>query len=220
MPVVDVELPALPGAKKAGPAGPATSAEHVLFPNVAVTVAHGHLFVASHYDFLTKVLGKEEARVKPGDTLADSIEYQQVTKALDQFGAKAKCARSFAKTDEQYRATYELIRQNKMPESETMLGRMLNTRLRHAARRGCPASRRSTAASSPTTSSCAATSVPAVSGREQGPGLSRGSVHSRLLRRGQLSQSAFGFSSQGRSRCRRSSEASALKLTLPCRHCA
>ena len=29
--------------------------------------------------------------------------------------------------DEEYRATYELIRQGRMPESETMLGRTLNT---------------------------------------------------------------------------------------------
>jgi len=115
------------GAKK--PVRPARTSkgEGALFPNVAVTAAHGQLLVASHYDFLIKVLGKEEARVKSGDTLADSIEYQQVTKALDGFRAKAKCARNFAKTDEQLRATYELIRQNKMPESETMLGRILNT---------------------------------------------------------------------------------------------
>jgi hypothetical protein len=114
------------GAKK--PVRPARTPkrEDALFPNVAVTAARGQLLVASHYDFLVQVLGKEEARVKSGDTLVDSIEYQQVTKALDQFKAKAKCARSFVKTDEQYRATYELIRQNKMPESQTMLGRILN----------------------------------------------------------------------------------------------
>lgn len=121
-----VELPGLPGAKK--PVRPKRGGTRgtVLFPNLAVTAAHGQLLVASHYDFLTKVLGKEEARIKSNDTLGQSVEYQQVAKALDQFGVKAKCARGFAKTDEQYRATYELIRQNKMPESETMLGRILN----------------------------------------------------------------------------------------------
>ena len=34
--------------------------------------------------------------------------------------------RAFSRTDEEYRPTYELIRQNKMPESETMLARLLN----------------------------------------------------------------------------------------------
>ncbi len=92
-----------------------------------MTVANGHLFIASHYDFLTKVLGKVEERVKAGNTLADLVEYQQVTKAITQFLDKARCAVSFTKTDEQYRATYELVRQNKMPESETMLGRVLNS---------------------------------------------------------------------------------------------
>jgi hypothetical protein len=32
----------------------------------------------------------------------------------------------FSRTDEEYRPTYELVKQNKMPESETMLGRVLN----------------------------------------------------------------------------------------------
>lgn len=126
VPEYSVELPPLPGAKKAVRPGRGGKREHVVFPNLSVTAAHGQLLVASHYDYLAKVLGKEEARIKSGDLLSQSVEYQQVTKALEQFGVKAKCARGFAKTDEQYRATYELIRQNKMPESETMLGRILN----------------------------------------------------------------------------------------------
>ncbi|HYW80692.1 MAG TPA: hypothetical protein VE890_14020, partial [Thermoguttaceae bacterium] len=39
------------------------------------------------------------------------------------------CARTFNRTDENARATYELIRQGKMPESETVLGRLLNALL-------------------------------------------------------------------------------------------
>jgi len=34
--------------------------------------------------------------------------------------------RAFVRTDEAYRPTYELLRQGKMPESETLLGRVLN----------------------------------------------------------------------------------------------
>ena len=34
--------------------------------------------------------------------------------------------RSFSRTDEEYRPTYELIRQGKMPESESLLGKLLN----------------------------------------------------------------------------------------------
>ena len=32
----------------------------------------------------------------------------------------------FSRTDEEYRPTYELIRQNKLPESEGMLAKLLN----------------------------------------------------------------------------------------------
>ena len=35
-------------------------------------------------------------------------------------------ARCFVRTDEAYRPTYELLRQGKMPEAETILGRLLN----------------------------------------------------------------------------------------------
>jgi hypothetical protein len=34
--------------------------------------------------------------------------------------------RTFSHSDQEYRATYELIQQGKMPESETVLGRLLN----------------------------------------------------------------------------------------------
>jgi hypothetical protein len=92
-------------------------------PNRAITVARGHLFIASHYEFLVRILKGVEER----DSLARSVEYQLVSKAAAKFGTKEKASLNFAKTDEQYRPTYELIRQGKMPESETMLGRVLNT---------------------------------------------------------------------------------------------
>jgi len=46
---------------------------------------------------------------------------------IEKLGGKKACWRGFSLTDEEYRPTYELIRQGKMPESETMLGRILNT---------------------------------------------------------------------------------------------
>jgi len=94
-----------------------------LLPNAAVTVAAGHLLIASHLDFLKKVLEKREERF----SLAKSVEYRMVQKALDGFNVAEKSVRTFGRTDEQARPTYELIRQGKMPESETMLGRVLNT---------------------------------------------------------------------------------------------
>ena len=93
-----------------------------LLPHAAVTVAHGHLFVASHVDFLKKVLKPVEER----ETLNPSLDYRRVDGAIQQLGFAARCAQVFSRTDEEYRPTYELIRQGKMPQSETMLARVLN----------------------------------------------------------------------------------------------
>ena len=46
--------------------------------------------------------------------------------ALDKLGAGNDCVRLFSRTDEAYRATYELVRQGKMPEAETLFGKLLN----------------------------------------------------------------------------------------------
>lgn len=96
--------------------------ERRLLPNAAVTVAHGHLLIASHIDFLLKIL----PLVEPRKMLARDIDYQLVTENLDQLGVKTASLRSFTRTDESYRPTYELLKQGKMPESQTMLARMLN----------------------------------------------------------------------------------------------
>ncbi|HPP51350.1 MAG TPA: hypothetical protein PK777_00260 [Thermoguttaceae bacterium] len=93
-----------------------------VLPTAAVTVAYGHLLVASHFDFLKKVLDHAQ---KP-DPLADRLDYQLVQRTIDAFGAPENCARFFSRTDEEYRATYELIQQGKMPQSETLFGRLLN----------------------------------------------------------------------------------------------
>lgn len=93
-----------------------------LLPHAAITVSNGHLFVASHIDFLLKIIAPE----KEPDLLKDDVDYRLVTAEIDKLEPKQKCFRFFSRTDEEYRSTYELIRQNKMPEGETMLARMLN----------------------------------------------------------------------------------------------
>lgn len=93
-----------------------------VFPNAAVTVTNGQLFVSSHLDFLVEVLKEREKR----ETLAAAIDFQVIGNEIQDLGNE-RCAWVFSRTDKEYRATYELIRQGKMPESETMFGRMLNT---------------------------------------------------------------------------------------------
>lgn len=91
-------------------------------PNSAVCVANGQLIIASHVDFVVDMLKKA-----PGSTsLADSADYKIVNAALDKLGAGKESVRGFSRTDETYRPTYELIRQGKMPEAETLLAKILN----------------------------------------------------------------------------------------------
>lgn len=90
--------------------------------NSAVCVTDGHLLVASHLTFLEKMLA---AKAK-GDQLADAADFREVEVTLNQLLPGPVAARCFRRTDEAYRPTYELLRQGKMPESETLLGRLLN----------------------------------------------------------------------------------------------
>ena len=60
------------------------------------------------------------------ELLSDAADYQQIQDALAKIGASSSSFRFFARTDESYRPTYELIRQGKMPEAKTVLGKLLN----------------------------------------------------------------------------------------------
>jgi hypothetical protein len=99
--------------------------EHPLLPHGAITVWKGNLLIASHIDFLLKIM----APAKKVTPLGDDADYRLVEGQIQKFDPKTKCLRSFSRTDEEYRPTYELVRQNKMPESETMLARLLNAML-------------------------------------------------------------------------------------------
>jgi len=94
-----------------------------LLPNQALTVANGYLMVASHYDMLTKILHP----VDPKDSLAKDLDHRVIEAASRQLGATEGFLWSFSRTDEEYRPAYELIRQGKMPQSETLLARILNS---------------------------------------------------------------------------------------------
>ena len=98
-----------------GPGGQALS-------NSAVCVTDGHLLIASHLPFLEHILTQKG----PGDSLAQAADYQEVDAALDKLMQGPVAVRCFRRSDEAYRPTYELLRQNKMPQSETLLGRLLN----------------------------------------------------------------------------------------------
>jgi len=93
-----------------------------LLPHAAVTVCEGNLFIASHIDFLLKVIAPEK---KP-EPLSKDVDYTLIDEEIQKFVPKEKCLRLFSRTDEEYRPTYELVRQNKMPESEALFAKLLN----------------------------------------------------------------------------------------------
>src|SRR5262249_53729811 len=96
-------------------------------PNMAMCVAYGHLFVGTHADIVKKVL-HQGGLGKDGEasSLAQSADYRLVASELTKLGGNEVCAKAFSRTDEDVRTTYELIRMGKMPQSETMLGKILN----------------------------------------------------------------------------------------------
>lgn len=94
-----------------------------ILQHAAVTVVHGHLMVSSHLDYLTeRLLTLPPER----ESLAHSIEYRLVDRQIDKMAPEECVARTFSRTEEEYRPVYELIRQGRMPEAETVLGRVLN----------------------------------------------------------------------------------------------
>ncbi len=96
-----------------------------VLPNSAITVVHGHLIVASNVDFIVELLQRKVGI----NRLADATDFITVQDALDKLGSQNDSFRFFTRTDEAYRTTYELIRQGKMPEAKTVLGKLLNRML-------------------------------------------------------------------------------------------
>jgi hypothetical protein len=116
------EVPTLDLGLELEPTEEATAKPKTAMSNSAVCVADGHLFVASHMDFLKTFLAKKA----PGESLAEAGDFREADAAMHQLSQGDVAVRCFVRTDEAYRPTYELLRQGKMPESETLLGRVLN----------------------------------------------------------------------------------------------
>jgi hypothetical protein len=94
-------------------------------PNSAITVAHGQLLVATHVDILAKVLASEGDRGK----LSASPDYQRVAVEIGKLRLDSQSGEMFTRTDDAYRQAYELLKQGRMPESESMFGKLLNSML-------------------------------------------------------------------------------------------
>lgn len=121
VPELEIALDPLTPAEEPG----AEAAKGAAMSTSAVCVTNGQMFMASHMDYLKTVLSKKPA----GETLPESGDFRQVEASINQLITGPLAARCFVRTDEAYRPTYELLRQGKMPEAETLLGRVLNRML-------------------------------------------------------------------------------------------
>ncbi len=93
-----------------------------LLPHSAVTVAHGHLLIASHRDILERVLTSAGG----SDTLSAAADYKATAAVLATLLPGKAAIRSFTREDEAIRPTYELLRQGSMPKSKSVFGQVLN----------------------------------------------------------------------------------------------
>lgn len=94
--------------------------EEKLLPHSTVTVAQGHLLIASHRDILERVLSAK------GGPLAADPEYAAIQTELATFVSGGSAARGFGREDESIRPMYELLRQGAMPKSKSLTAQLLN----------------------------------------------------------------------------------------------
>ncbi|MFM7244491.1 MAG: hypothetical protein ACKO40_10020 [Planctomycetaceae bacterium] len=99
--------------------------EERLLPHSTVTVAKGHLLIASHRDILERVLTAEAGSAG----LATAGDFTAVQGELGKYVAPSTAARGFGREEEAIRPTYELLRQGDMPKSKSLFGQMLNDML-------------------------------------------------------------------------------------------
>jgi len=129
VPQLKVDLPTLTpkkedGKSKSDEKDDDQDKESHFLPHGAITVANGQLFIATHIDFLVKTLKPLDANGR----LATQPDFQKVWEVT--FGdlrVKRQSSRSFSWTDRAVEPSYELIRQGRMPQSESLLGRTLNS---------------------------------------------------------------------------------------------
>jgi hypothetical protein len=95
--------------------------ERVL-PNSASTVALGHLLMASDVNYLIELLQSFGQR----ERLASSADYKQMLEVMDKFAPGDRSGWVFGRSDEEIRPTFDLLKEGKMPQSKSMLGKLLN----------------------------------------------------------------------------------------------
>jgi len=87
------------------------------------TQKDGYLMISSHIDFIGDVIKQHR---NPKTTLDQSPDYIAVERALARVGGDTQCVRQFSRPAEVMAPSYELLRQGKMPEAKTIVGKVIN----------------------------------------------------------------------------------------------
>jgi hypothetical protein len=87
-------------------------------PGLCITVCRGHLFIATNFGLLEKILTQQ-------DKLADAADYQRMMQELARLGMGPSCLRGFIRTDVAARPTYELIQSNMVDRANSVYGWLL-----------------------------------------------------------------------------------------------
>ncbi len=122
MPQLDIETPGVALQHSESNTGKSNGNQR-FFSTTAICVADGQLFLSSHMALLEKVL----QQAKRSDGLSTADDYRLIAKQATAVGAGPISFRVFSRTDQAVLPTYELIRTGQMPQSETILGKFLNS---------------------------------------------------------------------------------------------
>ena len=101
---------------------PATVTRELFFDKGAIAVAKGHVFVSNNIEDLYAVLDGE------GQTTVTTMQnYETIAQKLARMdaGKGERFLQIFARSDELIMPTYEMVREGKMPQSQTILGAII-----------------------------------------------------------------------------------------------
>ena len=97
-----------------------------LFEKQVFVVAGGFLLIGNNVDQLESIL--VQISEDDGESrLGEAADYLRVKKALEKLAGKtAPSLRQFGRMDKTLQTNYEMLRTNRMPQSKTLLGQMVN----------------------------------------------------------------------------------------------
>jgi len=97
-----------------------------IFPEGGVVVAKGCLFVSTNIEYLKVILDRLDTEIR--SSIGDEVEYKRVNQIFASMGLtdKPHFFQFFAKTYETLRPTYEMIRLDRMAQSQALLAKVLN----------------------------------------------------------------------------------------------